>query len=197
MDVSGHSPERGAEAHGPDGGGKTFSGHIGHGNEEAAVGQGDQVEVVTADFVAGDRAKSHRVAGDGGQGLRKQGALNGASRFEILLDAGELEVALVVAGVFKSDSGLEGKALDEVGLVDGELATAGRGDQQFGHALATAVVERPSEAGAAGSVCCDRVVTIREAGGWECGAIHLKLADNDAQHLLEDFVFLNGGMDLP
>ena len=54
-------------------------------------------------------------------------------------------IALVVAGVFKGDGGLEREALDEVGLVDGEFAAAGRGDEQLGHALAVAAVEGPGE----------------------------------------------------
>ena len=62
---------------------------------------------------------------------------------EILLYAGELDVALVVAGVFKSDGGLQGEAFNEVGFVDGKLAAAGRGDDELGQALAVAVVERP------------------------------------------------------
>ncbi len=108
-------------------------------------GSSSEVEVVAAHLVAGDGAKGQRVAGDGGQLLGQKRALDVAGGVQILLDAGELDVALVVAGVFKGDGGLEGEALDEVGLVDGEFAAVGWGDEQLGHALAVAAVQGPGE----------------------------------------------------
>ena len=52
-----------------------------------------------------------------GKSLRQQRALNGSGGVEVLLHAGKLEIALVVAAAFlKSDSGLKGESLDKVGL---------------------------------------------------------------------------------
>ena len=77
-----------------------------------------------------------------GQILRQQRALDVAGRVEVLLHAGKFHIALVVAGVFEGDGGLQRQALDEVGFVDGQGAAVRGGDHQLGHALAFAVGER-------------------------------------------------------
>ena len=45
-----------------------------------------------------------------------------AGRVQILLHAGKLHIALVVAGVFERDGSLQRQPLEEVGLVDGQRA---------------------------------------------------------------------------
>ena len=50
----GHGAKGGTEAAGPDGGGEAFAGDVGYGDEKAAVGLRNEVEVVAANFVAGD-----------------------------------------------------------------------------------------------------------------------------------------------
>ncbi len=77
-----------------------------------------------------------------GSVLGQQRALNVAGRVEVLLHARPLQVALVVARVFKGDGGLQGQALKEVGFIEGELAAIGRGDDQLGHAFAFAILQQ-------------------------------------------------------
>ena len=112
----GHAAKCRAEAGGHDGRGQPLAGHVGHGNQQAAVGLLDNIEIVAAHFVAGVGAEGDRIAGDLGQRLRKQRALNLAGRVQILLQARELNVALVIARVFKRNGGLEDQALKEVGF---------------------------------------------------------------------------------
>ena len=137
-----HGAECRAEAGGHHGRGEALAGHIGHSDQQAAVGLLDDVEIVAADLVAGDGSERQRVASDVGQRLRQQRALDVAGGVEILLHACPLHVALVVAGVFKGDGGLQNQPLDEIGLVEGEFAAVGRGDHQFRHALAFAILEQ-------------------------------------------------------
>ena len=59
-----------------------------------------------------------------------------------LLDAGELDVPLMVAGILKCHGCLQGQALDEVGLVDGQVTSVGRGYNQLGHASARAALKK-------------------------------------------------------
>jgi hypothetical protein len=40
------------------------------------------------------------------------------------------------------------------------------------------------------------VVTVDEVGGGESGAGHFQFAHDDAEDLFEDFVFVDGGVDL-
>ena len=138
----GHGAESRAEAGGHHGRGQAFAGNVGDRDQEASVGLLNDIEVVAANLVTGDGAEGHRVAGDVGQLLRQQRALDIAGGVEILLHAGPLQVALVVAGVFKGDGGLQGQTLDEVGFVDGQFAAVGRGDDQLGHALAFAILQQ-------------------------------------------------------
>jgi hypothetical protein len=113
----GHGPEGRTEAAGPDGGGEAFAGNVGDGDKQTTVGLLDKVEVVSADFVAGYGAEGQRVAADGRELLRQERSLNGAGGVQILLYAGELDVSLVVAGIFEGDSGLEREAFNEVELI--------------------------------------------------------------------------------
>ena len=145
----GHGAERRAEAGGHHCRGQAFAGNVGDGDQEAAIGLLHDVEVVAANLIAGDGAEGQRVAGDVGQFLRQQRALDVAGGVKILLHARPLQVALVVAGIFKGDSGLQGQALDEVGLVNCEFAAIGRGNNQLRHALAFAILQE-IDAGARG-----------------------------------------------
>ena len=60
----GHGAKGGAEAGGHHGGGQPFASHVSYSHEQAAVGLFDDVEVVAADFVAGDGAEGDGVAGN-------------------------------------------------------------------------------------------------------------------------------------
>jgi len=66
----GHGPEGGAEAGGHDGRSQAFAGHVGNGNEQAAVRLLDDIEVIAAHLIAVTDLKL-RVALDRGQRLRK------------------------------------------------------------------------------------------------------------------------------
>jgi hypothetical protein len=156
-----------------------------------------KIEVVATHFVAGIGAKRQRVPFDVRQCLGQQRALNLPGCIEILLHTGEGNVALMVAGIFKSHGSLQREALNKVGLVESELATVRRNNDQIGHAGSVAIVQRPGEQGAfIGTDGFRRVVTIHQAGGGESRAGHLELPHDDAQHLLEDLIFMDGGVDL-
>ena len=194
----GHGAERGAEAGGHHGRSEAFAGDVRDGDQEAAVGLLDDVEIVAANLVAGDGAEGDRVAGDFRQFLRQERTLDVARGVEVLLDAGPLQVALVVAGVFKGDGGLQDQAFDEVGFVKSQFAAVGRGDDQFRHPLAFAILQeierkRGTVFGLLGGI---GNFAIAEAGAGECGARHFELANDDAKHCAEHGFFANGGVNL-
>ncbi len=144
-------------------------------------------------------AEGHRVAGNLGQRLRQQRALNGAGRVQVLLHARKLHVALVIARVFKRHGGLQRQAFEEIGLVEGELASVGRRHHQFGHFAAVAVRQRIDEQ-TRGGVCAvwalAGCIAVGQAGSGKRRAGHLQLAHHDAQHRLQHFFFADGGMHL-
>ena len=137
----GHGAKGRAEAGGHHGGGESFASHVGYSDQQAAVGLLDDVEVVAAHLVTGDGAEGQGIAADVGQILRQQRALDVAGSVQILLYPCPFQIALVVAGVFEGDGGLQRQPFDEVGLVDGQLAAVGRCDHQLGHALAFAILQ--------------------------------------------------------
>ena len=153
-------------------------------------GCSDDIEIVAAHLVAGVGAEGDRVAGNLGQLLRQQRALNLARRVQILLHARELDVALVVARVFKRHGGLQRQAFKEVGLGERKLARARGRHDELGHFAAVAVGKRITEQLIwARGVCCGirRQSAVGKAGSGKRRAGHLQLAHHDAQDGLEDF----------
>ena len=80
----------------------------------------DDVDVVATDFVAGGGADGEGVAGEVGEGLGEEAALDGAGGVEIELDALPFEGTFVMLGVADGEGGLEGEAFEEVAFFEGE-----------------------------------------------------------------------------
>ena len=105
----------------------------------------------------------------------------------------------MVAGVFKRDGGLQRQALEEIGLGERQLASAGRRHHQFGHLAAVAVRQRIDEqtrVGGGAVRALGRRIAIGQAGSGKRRAGHLQLAHHDAQHRLQHFFFADGGVHL-
>jgi len=108
--------ERGAEGHASEGEGEgeAFAGDIGENDHKAAIGEGDDVDVIATDFVTSGGRDGDGVAGEVREGLREEVALDGAGGVEIELDAFPFEGAFVVLGVADGECGLESNALEGV-----------------------------------------------------------------------------------
>ena len=189
-----------------------FAGYVGHGDEQAAVGLRDDIEVVAADLIAGNGAEADRVTGNRRQLLRQKRPLNEPRRVEILLHARKLDIALVVACIFKSNGGLEGEAFNEVRFVESQRTSTGSDHRQLRHTVAVAVQQRIAGHGVVGDGCIGRsgkrhagvavgsgndLIAIGKPGAEKGGAGHLQFPHHDAQHLLHHFFLVDGGVDLP
>ena len=129
--LAGEGAKGGAEGGADESGREPLSGDVGDDHEVGAVGLGYDVEVVSADLVAGSGTRRYGVAGDGRHGLGQEALLDGAGGVEILGEAGVVQVALVVDGVFDGNGGLEDKTLEEVAFIKAERPSLRGGDDEF------------------------------------------------------------------
>ncbi len=115
-----HGTEAGAEGHADHGGGEPFAGDVGQDHHEAAVGQGDDVDVVAANFVASGGADIERIAGNVRDGLREEAALDGTGGVEVSAEAFPFDHAFVMLGVADGEGGLMGQTFKEVGFFEAQ-----------------------------------------------------------------------------